>query len=315
MSIDSHKKKVMVLAGGPDRERDVSLDSGRNIVQALKTAKYDVRIHDINPDDQSALKEYDAWGGEVIFPILHGPWGEGGHLQHILDERGDAYVGCSAPSADLCMDKHRTKLVLDRCELPTPVSELLCVGQPVTLALPVVIKPVAQGSSFDLYICKTDQEVSQAMKQIRQRHSKVLVEQFIEGCELTVGILGTPGYGRDGYRALPVIEIVPATEFYDYEAKYDRDDTEYRIGPQQIDLPIEVLEKVQWCALQAFCELGCRHMARVDVMLDKGYKPWILEINTLPGFTSHSLLPMAAHHNGLTSPELCDRLVRMALGR
>jgi D-alanine-D-alanine ligase len=308
------RKKVMVLAGGPDREREVSLKSGVNVAEALKRANYDVLLRDILPDDLSALTEFDTWGGDALFPILHGPWGEGGHLQHILDERGDCYVGCASPAAGLCMDKHRTKMVLEHYDLPTPASEILCVGQPVTLELPVVIKPIADGSSFDLYICKTPQEVQHALGRIHQRQSKVLVEQFIDGHELTVGIIGTPGYGRDGYHALPVIHIVPATEFYDYDAKYDRDDTEYRIGVEQIDVPVDVLEKVQWYALQAFRELGCRHMGRVDVMLDSNHQPWILEINTLPGFTSHSLLPMAAHHKGLTMPELCDRLVRMAMG-
>lgn len=307
-------KKVMVLAGGPDREREVSFNSGNNVAAALEKAGYQVLLRDIMPDDLSALTEFDQWEGDVIFPILHGPWGEGGHLQHILDERSDTYVGCASPAAGLCMDKHRTKMVLERYSLPTPASEILCVGQSVTLDLPVVIKPIADGSSFDLYICHTQDQVRHALHQIHQRQSKVLVEQFIKGREMTVGILGTPGYGRDGYRALPVIHIVPATEFYDFQAKYDRDDTQYRIGPDQIDVPTEVLEKVQWCALQAFHELGCRHMARVDVMLDENLNPWILEVNTLPGFTSHSLLPMAAGHNGLTLPELCDRLVRMAMG-
>lgn len=304
----------MVLAGGPDREREVSLNSGNNVATALKQAGHDVLMRDIMPDDLSALTEFDQWGGQVIFPILHGPWGEGGHLQYILDERGDCYVGCASPAAGLCMDKHRTKMVLEQHQLPTPASEVLCVGQKITLPLPVVIKPIADGSSFDLYICKTPEQVRYALSSIHQRQSKVLVEQFIQGLELTVGILGTPGYGRDGYHALPVIQIVPAVDFYDYEAKYNRDDTQYRIGPDEIDLPEAVLEKVQWCALKAFKELGCRHMSRVDVMLDANHEPWILEVNTLPGFTSHSLLPMAAHHNGLTMPELCDRLVRMALG-
>ncbi|MFG0250266.1 MAG: D-alanine--D-alanine ligase, partial [Phycisphaeraceae bacterium JB051] len=110
MSTGLASKKVMVLAGGPDREREVSLNSGKNIAEALKLAKYDVKLCDITPDDLSALNEFDQWGGDVIFPILHGPWGEGGHLQHILDERGDTYVGCASPAAGLCMDKHRTKM-------------------------------------------------------------------------------------------------------------------------------------------------------------------------------------------------------------
>lgn len=314
MSTDSSRKKVMVLAGGPDRERSVSFKSGNNVAEALKLAKYDVRLRDIMPDDLSALTEFDQWGGDVIFPILHGPWGEGGHLQHILDERGDCYVGCASPAADLCMDKHRTKMVLAQHDLPTPDSEILCVGQSVSLDLPVVIKPIADGSSIDLHICKTQQQLTHALGQIHERQSKVLVEQFVDGYELTVGIIGTPGYGRDGYHALPVIRIVPAVEFYDYDAKYVRDDTQYLVGNEQIDLPDEVLEQVQWCALQAFRELGCRHLARVDVMLDRDMQPWVIEVNTLPGFTSHSLLPMAAHHAGLTMPELCDRLVGMAMG-
>lgn len=284
--------------------------SGGEIAAALEYAGHIVRTRDIRPEDLSALDEFNDWPGDVIFPALHGKWGEGGGLQHILDERGLPYVGTGGAAAELCMDKRRTKLALDADGLPTPPFEVLCVGEPCTLEPPVVVKPIDEGSSIDMAICHTAEQIHTARRDFRDRHTHLLVEKYIAGKELTVSILG--GF-PDGERALPVIEIVPATEFYDYEAKYTRDDTAYRFGAD-IGLPDWVLEECQRLALAAHHELGARHLSRVDFMVDGQQQPWILELNTLPGFTTHSLLPMAARKAGIEMPQLVDQLVRLAVG-
>ncbi|MCE9592161.1 MAG: D-alanine--D-alanine ligase [Planctomycetes bacterium] len=302
------KLKVLVLAGGPDRERPVSLQSGATVTNALAQAGHDVRQRDITPDNLAALDEFTQWAGHLVFPMLHGAWGEGGGLQKILAERKLPHVGCRADAAELCMDKHRTKLVLIEHGLPTPPSELLIAGQRATFGPPVVVKPPCEGSSIDLTICRDDESLRRTRSRLRRRHARLLVERFVEGMELTVGLVGS----EDGKTmdALPPIHIIPATEFYDYNAKYDRDDTQYLFD---IKLPKAALAEVMRVSVEAARVLGCRHMCRVDIIVDREKRPWILEVNTIPGFTSHSLLPKAAARAGITLPKLVDRLARLAL--
>lgn len=290
----------MVLAGGPDRERPVSLLSGATAVAGLTAAGHEVRQRDIGPNDLSALDEFVSWGGDVILPMLHGSWGEGGGLQRILDQRRLAYVGSRAEAADLAMDKHRSKAVFEKHGLATPPYELVTGGAGGNLKPPVVVKPLREGSSIDVVICGDEAELARALKGMAERYERILVERFVDGRELTVGIVGD--------EALPPIEIVPATTYYDYEAKYTRQDTQYRFD---IDLPAEVLAGVQKAALSAHRVLGCRHLSRVDFIVDEKQQPWLLEVNTLPGFTSHSLVPKAAARAGIALPELLDRLVRL----
>ncbi len=298
---------ILVLRGGPDRERPVSMKSGAQVAAALREAGHDVREADIGPGDLAALDDFAAWPGDVVFPVLHGKWGEGGPLQEILDERRLPYVGCPAPAARLCIDKHRTKLVLEQHHIDTPAFELLAPGQPATLPPPVVVKVPEEGSSIGLAICHDQAARDHALYELRDLANKLLVEQFIPGAEVTVGVISS----ADGksITALPPIHIVPATSFYDYDAKYDRDDTQYRF-----DLPggQPVIDTLQELALRAHKSLGCRHLSRVDFILDADHRPWCLEINTMPGFTTHSLLPMAARHAGLDMPALTDRLARLA---
>lgn len=319
MSVHTTKRlKVMTLAGGPDRERPVSLNSGHNVTQALIEAGHEVITGDILPDDLSMLDQFEAWQGDVIFPVLHGSWGEGGGLQAILDQRRFRYVGSRTDAAIRCMDKHLTKDVLTQQNIPTPAYEYLARGQQRSLKLPVVIKAPREGSSIDLAICHTQEDYDQALRNLQDRHEHLLVEQFIAGKELTVGIIPVGPEGKadggnpvlHGYQALPAIHIVPATTYYDYQAKYTREDTQYRFD---IDLPAEVLVRVRQLALQAHQALDCRHLSRVDFIVDAQHRPWILEANTIPGFTGHSLLPMAARQAGLSMPALVDRLVQAAM--
>ena len=296
--------KVMVLAGGPDRERDVSLMSGAEVTEALRQAGHVVRQRDIDPSDHGALEAFESWGGDVIFPVMHGGWGEGGAMQAILEDRGLPFVGCRAAAARLAMDKHLAKLTMQKHGLPTPPHELLLRGQRRTLEPPLVLKPPCEGSSIDTVICRDHREATAARSRLARRHSALLAERYIAGLELTVGTLEV----RDGLMALPTIQIVTTTAFYDYDAKYVRDDTRY---PFDIDLPAQVLADVRDLALKTHQVLGCRHLGRVDFIVDEDHRPWILELNTIPGFTTHSLLPMAAAKAGIPMPRLVDHLVRL----
>lgn len=317
MSIKT-RLKIMTLAGGPDREREVSLNSGANVTRALRSVGHDVITGDILSDDLSMIDEFTRWHGDLIFPVLHGCWGEGGGLQKILDGRMLPYVGSNAKAASLCMDKHRTKQSLVYHDIATPRFEYLSHSEARTLELPLVVKANSEGSSIDLAICHTQEEFDKARETLAATHEHLLVEQFIQGKELTVGIIALdndanvlPGLvSYADHQALPAIHIIPATSFYDYKAKYTREDTQYRFD---IDLPGATLKRVSELALQAHAVLGCRHLSRVDFMVDENHQPWILEVNTIPGFTSHSLLPMAANKAGLDLPALVDHLARTAM--
>lgn len=307
--------KVLVLAGGPDRERDVSLQSGAQVAGALREAGHDVIERDLSPTDTAALDEFAAWGdsggdsggrsgGDVVFPVFHGKWGEGGGAQALLEQRGFAFVGCRQDAARRCFDKTRTKQTLLDAGLPTPAFESVRASDFPTLQPPVVVKANDEGSSIDLAICHTPEALAAAWKDLSSRHNTLLVERFVAGQELTVGVIADE---RGEPLALPTIHIVPATAFYDYDAKYLRDDTQYLF-----DTPPEVEKTLHQIAIDTFRGLGCRQLSRVDMFLDAEDRPWVIEVNTLPGFTTHSLLPMAARRAGIEMTTLVDRLVRGA---
>ncbi|MHB1157356.1 MAG: D-alanine--D-alanine ligase family protein [Phycisphaerales bacterium] len=290
------KLTVLVLGGGPDRERDVSLVSAAQVADALRAAGHRTLERDILPNDTSALDETF----DVVFPVLHGAFGEGGPLQQLLEQRGVPFVGCGSKAAGAAMDKVATKQVARQLGIPTPDWQVFGPTDALTLQLPVVIKPLNEGSSVGVFICHTEQDVTQARSELHGRHPRVMAERFIRGREMTVGVF-------DG-RALPVIEIIPSVTFYDYQAKYSRDDTRY-----SFDVLPEVAEPMRRDAVTLFQGLGCRHLSRVDFIVDAQNRPWMLEINTMPGFTTHSLLPMAARKSGIEMPALCDKLVKLAL--
>ncbi|MBB6429537.1 D-alanine--D-alanine ligase family protein [Algisphaera agarilytica] len=303
--------KVMVLAGGPDREREVSLMSGEQVSAALREAGHEVIQRDLSPDDTAALEEFAMWctespGPGVVFPIFHGKWGEGGGAQQLLDQRGLPYVGCREAAARLCTDKTKTKQTLLDAGLPTPAFELVNADDQPTLDPPVVVKPNDDGSSIDLAICHDAESLDAAWADLSSRNDVLLVERFVRGKEITVGVIedetGSPV-------ALPSIHIVPATEFYDYEAKYIRDDTQYHFDTFAPELEAKLGE----IAVAAFKTLGCRHLSRIDMFVDEDDQPWVIEVNTLPGFTTHSLLPMGAAKQGTDMPGLVDRLVNLAV--
>ena len=289
---------VAVLMGGPDAEREVSIQSGLAVAAALRDAGWLVHEHVIGKLDEAALRSLT---GDLVFPALHGPWGEGGPLQTLLESDGRPFVGSSAAVAALCMDKAETKALAESLGIATPAWSVVRERRGCPLPPPVAIKPNDDGSSIDLHLCDSQSSADEAVNAMVSDRGSALVERWVSGRELTVGVVcGEP---------LPIIEIVSSSGVYDYAAKYDRDDTRYIVDPPLEDRHRErMIESTRVLCAQA----GIRHVARVDYLLDED-GPWLLEINTMPGFTSHSLLPMAADAQRWDMPTLCDRLVRAAI--
>ena len=292
--------RAIVLKGGPDAEREVSIKSGAQVAAALTRANVEVQEITI---DRLQIEDLRALVGDVIFPVLHGPWGEGGPLQDILEQDGRPYVGCGPVAARLAMDKTETKKVVARAGVPTPDSCELQIDRPITIKLPCVIKPSNDGSSVDLKICRTPEELVSARQQLESHRPRLLAEEFITGREFTVGILNG--------KVLPLIEIQAQGGVYDYQAKYLRNDTRYILDP---DVPKQLKDAMNRHALKCWHELGLRDVARVDFMADER-GPWFLEVNTMPGFTDHSLVPKAAKHAGISMEMLVLELARTAMNR
>jgi len=301
---------VLVLAGGPDAEREVSLMSGRAIAAALdRNGRYRAELRTIDRLTPAALR---AMPGDVIFPALHGKYGEGGPLQEVMEEDGRPFVGSGVRASRTCIDKVLTKSVAARAGLRVTDSAVLDPGLTAPpFDFPLVAKPVFEGSTIGLFICRTPQEWATAHAAACASGKPYMAEPFISGREYTLGLI--PGSSRGGVgelRPVPLIHIAPADGLYDYQSKYFREDTRYHVAPP-VD-PAAAEEMVR-----GTCELarlaGVRHLCRADFILDDENRPHFLELNTLPGFTDHSLVPMAARHIGIEMPELCGLLVEAAL--
>ncbi|MGE3107499.1 MAG: D-alanine--D-alanine ligase [Phycisphaerales bacterium] len=311
---------VVVLGGGPDAERNVSLTSARFVAEALQSAGA-FRVTNLTIDrlSQAEVRAIDA---DVFFPVLHGLWGEGGPLQELLEADGRPFVFSGSRASRLAMDKVATKFAALSAGIPTTPTHVLDLrDSSCPLPFPVVVKPVHEGSTIGLHVVHSAAEWAAARRAIldddaaRQASGaparSYMIEPKITGAvqggvarrarELTVGIL-------DGL-ALPIIEIVPAGDLYDYEAKYTRSDTQYLFDTA---LPAGVAERIRRDSEVLARAIGVRHAARADFMLDADGTPWLLEINTIPGFTDHSLVPKAAARAGIPMPQLCARLVEMA---
>ncbi len=294
--------RVTVLLGGPSAEREVSLRSGKAVADGLRSMGHDVFEADILPRNLAGLDH----AADVVFPVLHGQFGESGELQDILEARGLAFVGAGSKASRLGIDKAATKKAWEKAGLPTPKYEVLSTQDPGlrSLAAPCVVKALDSGSSIDVHLCKTDAAVRTAVADVLGKHGRVLVEQFIKGPELTVGLLEE--------RPLAPMRIVPTREFFDYQAKYSDATTEHRFDT---GLPAEVNELCRELARKANAAVGAVDLARIDIMIDEQNRPYLLEINTLPGFTSVSLLPEAARHAGVEFGPLVDRLAKRAFAR
>lgn len=289
--------RVTVLRGGPSAEREVSMQSGRAIAEGLRMRGHEVFESDIGPDNLLALDH----AADVVFPALHGPFGEDGTLQSIMEQRKLRFVGSGSRASATAMDKVATKRIAQQAGALTPEYEVVTNGQAPSFEPPVVVKPIDQGSSVGTTIVRNGAGLAQAIENVVRPYGRALVERFIPGDEITVGIVGE--------ETLPPICIRPKREFYDYEAKYLVDDTEYLFDA---GYPQPVLDEARRLSKRVFDELGCRHLGRVDWMIDRDHRLWFLEVNTLPGFTSHSLVPKAAAHIGIPFHELVERLVFLA---
>ncbi len=295
--------KVAVLFGGKSAEREVSLKSGAAVLAALQRCGVDA--HAFDPATRSLQALADE-GFERTFIALHGRFGEDGTVQGALELLGIPYTGSGVLASALGMDKWRTKLVWHAAQLPIPNYVLLeehsdwnAVTQ--QLGLPLFVKPANEGSSVGISKVKATGELRSAYQAAAKHDKLVIAESFIGGGEYTAAILGD--------QALPVIKIEPANEFYDYEAKYLRDDTRY-LCPCGLGMAQEA--EMQRLAKQAFALIGGQGWGRVDFLMSETGQPYLLEVNTSPGMTDHSLVPMAARQAGMSFEQLVLRILELA---
>ena len=295
--------KVAVLLGGRSAEREVSLKSGAMVLGALRASGVDAHAFDPQQRDLAALiaEKFDR-----VFIALHGRYGEDGTIQGALELLGIPYTGSGVLASALAMDKWRTKLVWQAAGIPTPRYELLTQASDfkqvvARLGLPLMVKPANEGSSIGMSKVCAAADLEQAYTLAAQYDRVVIAEQFIEGSELTAGVLAG--------EALPLIRLETPRAFYDYQAKYVSNDTRYIVP---CGLAADAEGAVQRQVLAAFNALGCAGWGRVDLMLDANGSPWFIEVNTSPGMTDHSLVPMAARHAGLSFEDLVLRILERA---
>ena len=296
--------KVAVLMGGISAEREVSLLSGAAVLQGLLAKGIDAHSIDVTP---SNIDQLQPQGFDRAFIVLHGRWGEDGVVQGALEAIGLPYTGSGVLGCALAMDKVRTKQIWQQINLPTADYRVLqrredLIGLIDELGLPLFLKPAREGSSVGVAKVKHADELELAYEKAALAGDDVLAERFINGAELTVSILND--------KALPVIELRTDNEFYDYQAKYESNDTQY-LCPAKIKPGLT--KKIQEMSLSAFRALDCSVWGRVDLMLDESGAPLLLEVNTVPGMTSHSLVPMAAAEQGLDFSSLVCTILETTL--
>ena len=301
--LDISGKKIAVLFGGPGSERQVSEKTAESVAAALRTRGAEVIEVDVRGPDFLVPE-----GVLVAMNLIHGTFGEDGQIQAILEERGIPYTGAGAESSRVAFDKALSKERFIAAGVPTPRSQILPLdgSAPLELSLPLVSKPPREGSSVGVSIAKSEEEWAKALEEARKHGDSTLVEEFVEGKELTVGILGD--------QVFPVIHIEPVDGFYDIKNKYPWMTGEGKtLYHCPADLDEATTKRVQDVALAAFQACGTEVYGRVDVMLRADGEPFVLEINTIPGMTSSSLLPKAALAVGIEFPDLCVRIIELSL--
>lgn len=312
--MSTHKKfgKVAVLLGGTSAEREISLKSGAAVLAALKRQHIDAHAFDPAERNLSELAQFDR-----VFNTLHGRGGEDGTMQGALELMGIPYTGSGVMASSVGMDKWRTKLLWRALSVVTPDFEIVTADSDFAaiekkLGLPLFVKPANEGSSIGISKVKKAGDLEAAYLLAAKADPLVIAEKFVGGGEYTVGILGND---LNEYCALPIVRIVPKNEFYDYEAKYLRNDTEY-LCP--CGLSAEKEKQIQAEAIQAFKAIGCKGWGRVDFLMDGDSandmgNHYFLELNTNPGMTDHSLVPMAAKAAGISFDELVIKILEMTL--
>ena len=306
LEITNSKLKVAVLMGGVGEERDISIQSGNCVAQALRQAGLDVVTSDIGPDNLDILENSSI---DVFFIALHGKFGEDGQLQQILEDKSLCYTGSGPIASRLAFDKIASKKCFIKAGIATPkVIKFDSQAQTeefekqlLRLGGRFVVKPVRQGSTIGVSIVDDPKSAIAAGRECSSKFGDCMIEEFIRGREITVGILQ--------HQALPIIEVRSRTGFYDYHAKYIDEQTEY-LFDTIVDPKLSA--KIKAAALDCFDALGCRHFARVDFILSNDGVPYALEVNTIPGLTTHSLVPKAAAKMGLSMSQLCVKIIEAA---
>ncbi|MFH1380623.1 MAG: D-alanine--D-alanine ligase [Candidatus Omnitrophota bacterium] len=299
-------RKIVVLAGGFSSEREISLKSGQAVFRALKDAKKNVEFIDLDRDYRSTIRALDA---DVVFIALHGKLGEDGTIQELLEERNIPYTGSDVLASRTALDKTASKKIFLLNNLKVPAYKIFKKGEEITgsfleFETPFVVKPVHEGSSIGLSIVTEKLHAEKALNIALEYGESVIVEEYIHGRELTVGILGG--------EPLPVVEISTRHNVYDYKAKYIDEGTKY-IVPARLTKGQQ--KKVQSSAILAHKALGCRDFSRVDLRMDSSNEVYVLEVNTIPGMTERSLLPKAAKKAGINFENLCIKLLELAYER
>jgi D-alanine-D-alanine ligase len=298
-------QKIAVLMGGPGSERDVSLATGRGVGKALRSLGCDASEVDVHNEKFDVPPET-----ELAFIAIHGTFGEDGQVQRILEERGVPYTGDGVRESEIAFDKIESKKKFEAANVATPRWEVIAAGERPKLKIPLVIKPPRQGSTVGVQIVKSADQLESALTEAAKFDRELLIEEFVAGRELTIGILGD--------QALPILEIIPKGGFYDFNNKYpflnpQAGGAAEHVCPAKIDG--NLTHKIQDLALGAFSSLGLRVYGRVDVILPESGAASVLEVNTIPGMTEVSLLPEAAAAAGISYAQLCARVIELSRAR
>ncbi|HYY12822.1 MAG TPA: D-alanine--D-alanine ligase [Chthoniobacterales bacterium] len=298
-------KKIAVLMGGPGSEREVSLATGRGVAKALRSLGAQVVEVDVRDEDFPLPADVD-----LAFLTIHGTFGEDGRLQRILEQRGVAYTGDGVAASETAIDKIRSKEEFRAHRVATPPWEVIQPSQRPGLSLPIVVKPPREGSTVGVVIVKNERELESAVREAANYDRELLVEKFVPGRELTIGVLGE--------QALPILEIIPKGGFYDFNNKYPFLNPQAGGGAEHV-CPANInpakTREIQELALRAFRAVGLEVYGRVDVILSENEEPLVLEINTIPGMTEASLLPEAAAAAGIGYVDLCRRIIELSRAR
>jgi D-alanine-D-alanine ligase len=298
-------KKIAVLMGGPGSEREVSLATGRGVSKALRSLGAEVVDVDVHDENFALPKDVD-----LAFIAIHGTFGEDGELQKILEARGVPYTGDGVEASRAAFDKILSKEKFREHNVVTPKWEVIEGGQRPTIEVPLVVKPARQGSTVGVVIVRKERELDAALAEADKYDRKLLIEEFVPGRELTIGVLGD--------QALPILEIIPKGGFYDFNNKYPFLNPQAGGGAEHV-CPAKIdpnkTKQIQEQALRAFRALGLVVYARVDVLLSDSGDPFVLEANNIPGMTETSLLPEAAAAAGINYVDLCTRIIALSRAR
>lgn len=307
-----NQDKIVVVMGGTSTEAEVSRRTGTAILNALKSKGYNAEGMELVP--KTFANDIQKTGCAIVFNALHGKFGEDGLLQGTLDMLGIPYTGSGVLAAAVTMDKAASKRVFVAEGISTPRSHTyysyemkrgLVAEIEAEFSLPMVVKAASQGSSIGVYIVESRDELKNALVQAFKYNDEVLVEEFIEGRELTVAVWGN----EEEKEAFPIIEITTLTGRYDYDSKYTKGASSHIIPAPMSE---EKTKEIQDLAIKTFTACGCKGVARVDMMLSKDEVPYVIEVNSVPGMTEVSLVPDAARAKGIEFPELCERMLEMA---